>query len=146
MERMLNTGTGAAAKPQLMLLAESDDVVRVVTAKALETTSRYRVVEVTSVQEALEQMEVVAFAAVLLNPKTEGMDDLRAAEALYLLADAAGCPVIAFSDIPQTDLGLVYPFGFAGVVNKPFWGRDLLDQVSAVRAQFAVGLTSAIDD
>ncbi|MDA0797753.1 MAG: hypothetical protein O2884_03615 [Chloroflexi bacterium] len=131
--------------PTFVLLAERDDTLREVTARALEATGNYCVVEVPDIQEALEQMEKIAFAALLLDPRVEGMEDMRAIEALYLMADRAGCPVIAFSDIPQSDLGLAYPFGFAGVVPKPFWALNLGDQVSDIRAGFTAGRLSGGD-
>ena len=131
--------------PTFVLLAERDDALREVTARALEATGNYCVVEVADIQEALEQMEKIAFAALLLDPRVEGMEDMGATEALYLMADRAGCPVIAFSDIPQSDLGLAYPFGFAGVVTKPFWALNLGDQVSDIRAGFTAGPLSGGD-
>jgi CheY-like chemotaxis protein len=125
-----------------VLLAERDDALREVTAKALEATGHFRVIEVPNVEEALEQMEKMSFVAVLLDPRIEGMSDLGATERLYLMADKEGCPVIAFSDIPRGDLGIAYPFGFAGVVTKPFWALSLGDQVREIRAGFTVGTTS----
>jgi CheY-like chemotaxis protein len=145
-ERIVNTDRDPAedvGQRPLLLLAEGDAHVSEVTALALKATGNYEVVEVSGVQEALAQMGTMAFAVLLLDPRVDGMQDMRAVEALYLLADRARCPVIAFSDIPFVDLGLAYPFGFAGVVTKPFWALDLGAQVGDISARFAADHTKA---
>jgi CheY-like chemotaxis protein len=140
MERETDHTRLPAAKRTFVLLAERDDALREVTARALEATGHFHVVEVPNVGEALEQLAKVPFAAVLLDPRVDGMQDLAATQRLYLMADRVGCPVIAFSDIPLGDLGLAYPFGFAGVVTKPYWALGLADEVCDICSGFDAGL------
>jgi CheY-like chemotaxis protein len=116
--------------PNAILIVDDDDAIRILVSRVLRR-EQYAVAQATNGREALEQLRVRTFDAVVLDLMMPVMTGFELIDYLDTHEDAGSPCVIVVSATSETELKTVVSPHVHAVLRKPF---DLETLIAAVRS------------